>query len=120
MEDKFIEGIRKVIRTKEIKLETISRQTGISGSELSKILNGKRQNYHKHLPTLMKAIGFSIEEAIDIQLNNKIITDKVEEEIDNYKQQIRTQKQLIETLTELCSVYRELAIKKETKLPEGY
>lgn|GEM_PF-2332174 len=55
----IIENIRTLLKEKEVKVENISREIGISQGEFSKIINGQRKDYFKYLPQITESLGVS-------------------------------------------------------------
>ena len=58
--DWILDNIRNVIAQKGIKLESLSTSIGITQGELSKILNGERKDYFKHLSSIAKELHVSV------------------------------------------------------------
>lgn len=63
MTDKCVsKNIARIMREKRIKLETVSKETAISKGELSKIINGQRKDFRKHLDIIAKVLGVEVAE----------------------------------------------------------
>jgi hypothetical protein len=50
--DWILPKIKKIIKERQTKIEHISKSIEISNGEFSKILNGERLNYYKHIPAI--------------------------------------------------------------------
>ncbi len=68
--DWILENIRNIMHEKHIKVENISSAIGISNGELSKILNGERKDYFKHLPNIAKVLEVSFHQLVTPQNGN--------------------------------------------------
>jgi len=61
MKDQTLNNIAYYMRSRHIKVENMARALGISAGEFSKILNGQRKHYHKHLPGIAAYLNIDLQ-----------------------------------------------------------
>ena len=80
-QDWIIDNIRNLLEERRTKVETISKEIGISKGEFSKILNGKREDYFKYLQAIADFFNVGFRELVKPQnlyvnsTNNKLAND---------------------------------------------
>jgi DNA-binding Xre family transcriptional regulator len=62
--DWILDNIKRVLAEKQIKVETVSNEIGISKGEFSKILSGQRKDYFKYLPQIAESIETTFHELV--------------------------------------------------------
>jgi transcriptional regulator with XRE-family HTH domain len=71
--DWILDNIRTIIKMKGIKLSNLGQELGKSQGEISKILNGERENYTDFLPQIAKSLSVPFHELVQnnsVNLNN--------------------------------------------------
>jgi len=118
------------MREKHIKLETFSKETDISKGELSKIINGQRKDFNKHLDIIAKVLGVT-----ELELTTPIIPQipetpkstnpdkKAKEElyerlISENKDKIEMQCEIIKDLRSDLHYWKEEFIKLKEKIEQ--
>ena len=62
--DWILDNIKRILAEKQIKVETVSNEIGISKGEFSKILSGQRKEYFKYLPQIAESIQITFHELV--------------------------------------------------------
>jgi transcriptional regulator with XRE-family HTH domain len=134
--DWILPKIKKIIKERQTKIVHIAKSIGISNGEFSKILNGERLNYYKHIPAIADYFNLSFLELVKNDLPNHFNTPTSENSevflIDNYitqcKETISSKDANIKTLDDLVKSEREAKenykrkyenCKEKLKLAEG-
>ncbi len=134
--DWILPKIKKIIKERQTKIEHIAKSIGISNGEFSKILNGERLNYFKHIPAIADYFNLSFLELVKNDLPNHFNTPTSENSevflLDNYitqcKETISSKDANIKTLDDLVKSEREAKenykrkyenCKEKLKLAEG-
>ena len=60
MNDSVLSKIALHMRIRHVKVENMARALGISAGEFSKILNGQRKHYQKHLPGIAAYLNLDL------------------------------------------------------------
>lgn len=60
----LLESIKELIKRKNMKMEVVAKDLGISCGELSKVLSGKRKRPMKYLPKLIEILNISISDLV--------------------------------------------------------
>jgi len=126
--DCVLENIERIMREKRLKLETVSKASGISKGEFSKIINGKRQEYQKHLLKIAEALGVTeldlttpIKSSSSENTNPNPSEKKTNEElyerlIGENKDRIELQYEIINGLRSDLNFWKEEFIKLQEKI----
>lgn len=134
--DWILPKIKKIIKERQTKIVHISKSIGISNGEFSKILNGERLNYYKHIPAIADYFNLSFLELVKNDLPNHFNSPTSENSevflLDNYitqcKETISSKDANIKTLDDLVKSEREAKenykrkyenCKEKLKLAEG-
>ncbi len=134
--DWILPKIKKIIKERQTKIVHIAKSIGISNGEFSKILNGERLNYYKHIPAIADYFNLSFLELVKNDLPNHFNTTTSENSevflLDNYitqcKETISSKDANIKTLDDLVKSEREAKenykrkyenCKEKLKLAEG-
>ena len=134
--DWILPKIKKLIREKQTKLEILAKFIGISQGEFSKILNGERLNYYKHIPAIADYFNLSFLELVKNDLPNHFNTPTSENSevfllnkyITQCNETISSKDATIKTLDDLVKSEREAKenykrkyenCKEKLKLAEG-
>jgi transcriptional regulator with XRE-family HTH domain len=134
--DWILAKIKKIIKERQTKIEHIAKSIGISNGEFSKILNGERLNYFKHIPAIADYFNLSFLELVKNDLPNHFNSPTSENSevflLDNYitqcKETISSKDANIKTLDDLVKSEREAKenykrkyenCKEKLKLAEG-
>lgn len=113
--DWILPKIKKIIKERQTKIVHIAKSIGISNGEFSKILNGERLNYFKHIPAIADYFNLSFLELVKNDLPNHFNTTTSENSevflLDNYitqcKETISSKDANIKTLDDLVKSERE-------------
>ncbi len=136
--DWILENIKKKLNEKQVKVETISKEIGISKGEFSKILSGQRKDYYKYLPQIAAFFGVTFHQLVtpdQVILNNygevkeqsqgnvahlNITTDKVlyERLIEECKNKDKTKDELIQVEREAKENYKRKYEKMKLRVIE--
>ena len=76
--DWILPKIKKIIKERQTKIEHIAKSIGVSNGEFSKILNGERLNYYKHIPAIADYFNLSFLELVKNDLPNHFNTSTSE------------------------------------------
>ena len=76
--DWILPKIKKIIKERQTKIEHIAKSIGVSNGEFSKILNGERLNYFKHIPAIADYFNLSFLELVKNDLPNHFKTSPSE------------------------------------------
>ena len=134
--DWILPKIKKIIKERQTKIVHIAKSIGISNGEFSKILNGERLNYYKHIPAIADYFNLSFLELVKNDLPNHFNSPTSENSevflLDNYitqcKETINSKDANIKTLDDLVKSEREAKenykrkyenCKEKLKLAEG-
>lgn len=134
--DWILPKIKKIIKERQTKIVHIAKSIGISNGEFSKILNGERLNYYKHIPAIADYFNLSFLELVKNDLPNHFNSPTSENSevflLDNYitqcKETISSKDANIKTLDDLVKSEREAKenykrkyenCKEKLKLAEG-
>ena len=134
--DWILPKIKKIIKQRQTKIVHIAKSIGISNGEFSKILNGERLNYYKHIPAIADYFNLSFLELVKNDLPNHFNSPTSENSevflLDNYitqcKETISSKDANIKTLDDLVKSEREAKenykrkyenCKEKLKLAEG-
>ena len=134
--DWILPKIKKIIKERQTKIVHIAKSIGISNGEFSKILNGERLNYYKHIPAIADYFNLSFLELVKNDLPNHFNSPTYENSevflLDNYitqcKETISSKDANIKTLDDLVKSEREAKenykrkyenCKEKLKLAEG-
>ena len=136
--DQILPKIKKLIREKQTKVENLAKFIGISQGELSKILNGERLNYYKHIPAIAEYfnipfLSFVKENSSNLAIKNLSISQHPDYHLLNgniiqFEEIIKAKEANIKTLEELVISEREAKenykrkyenCKEKLKLAEG-
>ena len=115
--DWILPKIKKLIREKQTKVENLAKFIGISQGELSKILNGERLNYYKHIPAIAEYfnipfLSFAKEDSSNLAIKNLSISQHPDYHLLNgniiqFEEIIKAKEANIKTLEELVISERE-------------
>lgn len=134
--DWILPKIKKIIKERQTKIVHIAKSIGISNGEFSKILNGERLNYYKHIPAIADYFNLSFLELVKNDLPSHFNSPTSENSevflLDNYitqcKETISSKDANIKTLDDLVKSEREAKenykrkyenCKEKLKLAEG-
>jgi transcriptional regulator with XRE-family HTH domain len=109
--------IKKIIKERQTKIEHIAKSIGVSNGEFSKILNGERLNYYKHIPAIAEYfnipfLSFVKEDSSNLAIKNQSISQHPDYQLLNgniiqFEEIIKAKEANIKTLEELVISERE-------------
>lgn len=113
-QDWILDNIKSIIRAKGIKLTAIAKELGKSQGEISKILNGERENYTDDLHKWVKPLGTPFHDLVQ----NNSLSQYVHEVKDNGVGNVHTYQKLESSIYEERIRDKDELIKSEREQKE--
>lgn len=133
--DWILDNIRHIVKTKGIKLTSLGNDLGKSQGEISKILNGERENYTDYLPQIAKSLGATVHELVqnnslsqhlgevkdhgvgNVHTLNKTDNNQYEERLRDKDQIIKSKDEIIKNKSESEEYWKAKYYRLKDKLP---